>query len=109
MKENPVINVDNTELWECIKDCGVHPNGRAAELGGRRITIKKGEKVEFRYHYEIHFRTEDNHYFWVEEGVFYDHFKPIGKIDPAIRFGNEATLEEILRLELYQPIIQEKL
>jgi len=67
----------------------------------RPIKLKKGEKIEIRYPYEWHFRTEDDNYFHADVEMIDKNCELLGKVSPSIRFENKANLEEILRLNLY--------
>jgi len=68
----------------------------------RETKIRKGEKIEIRYPYEWHFRTEDNEYFHCTAEMIKENSSFFGKILGEVRFQNKATLEEILRLKLYK-------
>ena len=68
----------------------------------RPLKIKKGEKIEIRYPYQWHFRTEDNNYFHCEPKMILKNCKLFGVVMEEIRFQNKANLEEILRLKLYR-------
>ena len=70
----------------------------------RPIVIGKGEKIEIRYPYEWHFRAEDNSYFHASEIMIFENCKLIGIITESVRFRNKATLEEIIRLDLYKKV-----
>jgi len=64
--------------------------------------IKRGEILEFRYHYGVNFRRAKNGKFYYQnEGIFLKHCTLFGKIWDKIRSRNTATTKEILRLELY--------
>lgn len=70
----------------------------------RPVKILKGEKIEIRYPFAWHFRTEDNIYFHAEESMILHNCKLIGKIWPEVKTNNVAKLEEIIRLRLYDKI-----
>jgi len=70
----------------------------------RPLKIFKGEKIEIRYPYDWHFRTEKNEYFHAKEEEILKNCKLIGVINEKIAWENLASLEEILRLKLYKPI-----
>lgn len=75
-----------------------------SKFGGRlaRFHIKKGEKIEIRFPFAWNYRTEDNIYFHSDENYLLEKCSLFGIILEDVRFKNKATLEEILRLELYQ-------
>jgi hypothetical protein len=74
--------------------------------GGReaRFYLKKGEKIEIRFPFEWNYRTEDNIYFHSENDYILSKCKLIGKVEAKVKSNNKATLEEILRLELYDKV-----
>ena len=72
------------------------------EIGNRKVIIETGEIIEFRYSYGVHFRTRDDKWFYVDEETFKKHCILFGEIFPEIRGKNVATLDEILRLDLYK-------
>jgi hypothetical protein len=76
------------------------------KFGGRdaRFHLKKGEKIEIRYPFEWNYRTEDNIYFHSEEKYLLDRCKLHGVVDDKVKSNNKATLEEILRLDLFKRI-----
>lgn len=67
----------------------------------RKIIIEKGEILEFRYPHSIHFRTLDNKYYVVSQEVFNKHCCNIGLIWDKVSWKNDALLEEIWRLKLF--------
>lgn len=69
-----------------------------------KVTIKKGEIIEFRFHYGIHFRTPDNKYCYVTEAVLLEYCEPYGHVHEKIAWENKTRLSEILRLKLYTPV-----
>ncbi len=100
------MNVDKCNLWIALNDClAIWSEVR---LGKRKVLINRGEIVEFRYHDPINFRTIDNNYFKMDKKDFYSSFQPYGNILEDIRFNNVATLEEILRLKLFNKIKAKK-
>jgi len=99
MKENKTI--EQHQIWEVTGE-----NFLAKPFSGkmvdRKILIGKGEKIEIRFPYAWHFRTEvDNNYFQADEESILKNCKYIGKIWSDIAFNNKAKLEEIIRLELF--------
>lgn len=97
---NTDVNVG--QIWEVTTELFL-TSGQDKPLN-RQVKLKKGEKLEIRYPYEWHFRTEDNQYFHCEEVMILQNCKLIGKIWEKIKWQNEAKLDEILRLRLYDPI-----
>ena len=71
----------------------------------RPTKLRQGEKIEIRYPYAWHFRTEDNFYLHAEPQMILDNCKLIGVIWEKIKWMNQANLEEIVRLRLYDPFI----
>ena len=73
------------------------------EKSGRIAYFKvfPGEKIEIRFPYEWHFRTEDNVYMQVSEETLLKNCRLFGTIWERVRFNNKASLEEILRIGLY--------
>ena len=67
----------------------------------RRTGLLVGEKIEIRYPYDWHFRTEDNKYYHCAPSMIKDHCKLVGIIYDEVRRGNRAELSDILRLHLY--------
>jgi hypothetical protein len=87
------------QIWEVVSDC-FFTSDKKSEYN-RPIKLAKGEKIEIRFPYEWHFRTEDNFYFHAFPEMIFENCKPFGVIMPDVRFNNKANLEEILRLKLY--------
>lgn len=79
-------------------------SGENRESGSRQVKLKKGEIIEIRYPYAWHFRTEDNLYFHATEEMITKNCILYGKIWENVRSSNKATLEDILRLYLYDRI-----
>jgi len=77
-------------------------------FGGReaRFYLKKGERIEIRFPFEWNYRTEDNIYFHSDNDYILSKCKLIGKVEAKVKSNNNATLEEILRLELYDKVEQ---
>lgn len=92
--------VDDIELWKAKKQCSAELTNKNL-VGERRVVVDEGEIVEFRYHYGIHFRTDDGLYLYLDEKEFYENFTPYGLIWEKIKWHNTASLSEILRLKLY--------
>ena len=68
----------------------------------RPTKLLKGEKIEIRYPYAWHFRTEDKFYLHAEPEMILQNCKLFGIIWDKVRFGNRANLDEILKLQLYE-------
>jgi len=71
-------------------------------LGNRAVLLRKHELIEIRYAYEWHFRTEDAIYFHATPEMIASNCEIFGVVDEKIEFNNNASLEEILRLGLYE-------
>lgn len=74
------------------------------DVNGRRVLIEKGEIIEFRYHSQMHFRTMDGKFYFVDEDNWLKHCVKIGKIWEKVRFENKADTEEIWRLKLFDEV-----
>ena len=70
----------------------------------RPVKLILGEKIEIRFPFCWHFRTEDNHYFHAETEIILNNSKLIGLIYEQVRYDNHAKLDEILKLGLYNRI-----
>lgn len=103
MKQLNTPTVDDLELWKAKKDCSANWGSTlTSPVNERRISIEKGEMVEFRFRSPIHFRTIDDIWLLLEEKEFYECFEPHGKIHEKIKTNNIATLKEILKLQLFE-------
>jgi len=90
------IWIVETDVFKGSKDC----NSSLRDV--KEIhTLKKGERIEIRYPYEWHYRTEDNIYLNSSDEDIKKNCVLLGDIDEKVRTGNKAKLEEILRLNLY--------
>ncbi len=69
-----------------------------------KFHLKKGDKIEIRFPFAWNYRTEDNIYFHSENDYILANCKLMAKVKNDVKFNNKATLEEILRLELYDKI-----
>lgn len=101
------IKIEVGQIWEVTTD-NFLTSGKNNEYK-RPMQLKKGEKIEIRYPFEWHFRTEDNHYFHCTVQMLLENCTIYGKILERIRFSNIAKLEEILRLRLYDKINHKKI
>ncbi|MEK6880080.1 MAG: hypothetical protein AABY22_10750 [Nanoarchaeota archaeon] len=97
-------SVDKIELWKCKKQIAVPKSDYGKDEYQRKILIEVGEIVEFRYHANIHFRTEDNIYCVLDEDTFYKNFEPYGKIWDNVKFANRCELKDILEHNLYNKV-----
>ncbi len=105
IKKVPVADIEKVEvgqIWELETDTIVNykPLGENP-IKGRRVLLLRGEKIEIRYPYAWHFRTEDDIYFQIDEPTLKMNCKLIGYIWSEVRGRNIAKLEEILRLKLW--------
>ena len=100
------IEIKVGQIWEVTGD-NFHTSGKDNKHK-RPVLIAKGEKIEIRYPYAWHFRTTDNFYFHAEPEMILKKCTLVGVIMERIRFGNQASLEEILRLKLYEPEVNKK-
>jgi len=99
------MRIEQGQIWEVMTNnfltSGRHPETKH----GRPVKIDNGEKIEIRYPYAWHFRTEDNFYFHASPEMITDNCKLIGIINEDIQWKNKAKLEEILRLELFNKAV----
>lgn len=91
--------IEQGQIYEVMTD-NFMTSGESNSIK-RPAKLLKGEKIEIRYPYEWHFRTEDNQYFHARSEMIYENCKLIGRIIEQVRFNNKAKLKEILELELY--------
>lgn len=89
------------QIWEVVSDCFLTSPEREYK---RSVKLDKGEKIEIRYPYKWHFRTADNHYFHVEEEYLLENCSLCGKIWDKVNWNNNAKLDEILKLSLFDKI-----
>jgi hypothetical protein len=69
---------------------------------GRRHEIEKGEIIQFRYQHSAHFRTlKDDKYFVINQETFKSHTEILGTIWSNVESGNQANLNDIFRLKLF--------
>lgn len=69
-----------------------------------KFHLPKGEKIEIRFPFAWNYRTEDSVYFHSEPDYILSKCKLIGKVKEDVRFKNCASLEEILRLDLFDSV-----
>ena len=93
------MKIEQGQIWEVTKE-GFLTSGEHNDYN-RPLSLKIGEKIEIRYPYQWHFRTEDGNYFHATPEMIVSKCKLLGIIWGKIRWNNNAKLEEILRLKLY--------
>ncbi len=90
------------QIWEVTTDSFL-TSGKN-DHHKRPTKLAKGEKIEIRYPYAWHFRTEDAIYLHAEPEVILQNCKLFGVIWERVRSNNKASLLEILDLNLYDVI-----
>lgn len=94
--------INHNSLWIVLKDMPVRTvKVGISEEDQDQVKIKKGDIIEFRYHYGVHFRTVDNDYYFVEQKVLFKHCALYGRVLKEVSWKYEKTLDEILREGLY--------
>lgn len=103
MSETPV---HQGQIWEVVQPFYVNLNHQPKDVGDRKakVLLEPGEKIEIRYPYAWHFRTEDNRYFQADELDILSHCILFGEIWENVKFANRCNLADILRLGLYERI-----
>ena len=102
------IRVRVGQIYEAHTDfLATHDSHEKLRALGRKCQffIHAGERIEIRYPYEWHFRTEDNVYLQADEKTLLTNCKLVGTIWDTVRSGNRASLEEILRIGLYDKAV----
>jgi hypothetical protein len=94
------IKVEVGQIWEVSTDTFFTSGDKDAHK--RPTKLKQGERIEIRYPYAWHFRTEDNIYLHCSEEMLIQNAFLFGIIDYKVRQTNKATLYEILRLSLFE-------
>jgi hypothetical protein len=92
------MKIEVGQIWEVVKD---FTTSGLNDRNNRPVLLRKGEKIEIRYPYEWHFRTEDRYYTHANPDVILANCVLFGIIDEKTRWQNIAQLDEILRLKLY--------
>jgi len=91
------------QIWEVVTETfftsGIDDKHR------RPTKLAKGEKIEIRYPYAWHFRTEDGFYLHATPEMIIENCKLFGVIWEKVRWQNCAKLKEILSLRLYEPAL----
>lgn len=102
-KNNNIVNIKVGQIWIVrTKDFkGTEKFKNNSRKGLTTYFLEKGEHIEIRYPYNWHYRTEDNIYMHSTDFDIKKHCVLLGEIDYKVRMNNKATLEEILKLELY--------
>lgn len=95
-------DVNVGQIWEVTTDEFLLSKDK--KHFNRQIKLDKGEKIEIRFPFAWNFRTEDNNYFHCEEIEILKHCKLIGVIWDKVKSQNDAKLDEILKLRLYDRI-----
>lgn len=92
------------QIWLAIEDFWTSGESRSSGSNSRyqKILIESGEKLEVRYPYEWHLRTEDNNYFHISEETLRGSCILFGKIHEDVRFSSSKELSEILRDKDYK-------
>lgn len=97
------MKIEVGQIWEVTSDCFLPTDQK--EDHNRPVKLATGEKIEIRYPYEWHFRTEDNFYFHATPEMISQNCMLPGVICSNVRSANSATLEEILRLRLFEKVM----
>jgi len=102
VESESTAEIRQSSLWIVVKDMLARDSKLEVDPPDEyKTTIKKGEIIEFRYHYGIHFRNKENKYFFVEEDVLLKHCDLYGQVLEKTRWENQKTLSEILDEGLY--------
>jgi hypothetical protein len=91
------------QIWEVVDEnfFGSKSVKELSKAREARFHLKVGEKFEIRYAYEWNYRAEDGLYLHSDPDYILEKCKLFGTVDPNVRSNNKASLEEILRLDLY--------
>ncbi len=92
--------IEQGQIWEIITDNFLTSGDN--DYYKRPTKLLRGEKIEIRYPYVWHFRTEDDFYFHATPEMILENCKLFGNVYHNVRFNNKANLDEILRLTLYE-------
>lgn len=93
------MEIEVGQIWEITTEDFL--TGEDKKHFDRQLKLKKGEKIEIRFPFAWNFRTEDGNYFHCDADVILKNCKLIGIIWSKVKSQNEAKLDEILRLRLY--------
>jgi hypothetical protein len=100
IKDKPMRRATNGDIWRAAK---VVLAGRSHPKKGeeRRLVIEEGELVEFRFWNPANVKVRGDLYLSIEEKVFNDSFRYVGRIFPEVYTRNNNTTAEILDARLY--------
>lgn len=90
------------QIWEVLTDTFISSGHKQPHKRG--IKLNKGERIEIRYAYEWHFRTVDKLYMHADPETIQANCKLFGMVWGKVSYNNKASLEEILRLKLYDAV-----
>lgn len=95
------MEIKQGQIWLVINDFWT--SGETVRIKGRnaKVLIKKGEKIEVRYPYEWHLRTEDSLYFHIPAQKLLKNCILFGVINEETKFQNKLNLDEILEKKEY--------
>ena len=92
------------QIWKIITDRFI---ATPTKDGAKRpVHLFRNERIEIRYLYEWHFRTEDGEYLHATPDMIIENCRLVGTILEPVMSANKAKLDEILRLALYIPANQ---
>ena len=91
-------------LWIVKKDMLAFHDYKE-NVGDRKVLIKKGEIIEWRFENYNNFRTMDNKWFVVKDDVWDEHCLKIGKIHGDVCLKNRANTQQIFELGLFDWIV----
>lgn len=93
------MKIEQGQIWEVITD-SFFTTGKFNEVK-RPVNLLKGEKIELRFPYAWHFRTEDNKYFHATEEMIKGNCICVGEIWEKVKWYNRISLFNILKFHLY--------
>lgn len=93
------IEIKVSQIWEVVTENFLTSGND--DKHKRPTKLLKGEKIEIRYPYAWHFRTEDGFYLHASEEMILENCVLYGVIWDRVRSNNIAKLDEILKLRLY--------
>jgi hypothetical protein len=99
-----MIEIEVGQIWEVVDNnfFGSKDSPEALKTKRKaRYHLEKGEKIEIRFPYKWNYRCEDDLYLSSSPKYILEKCKFIGIVKEGVRWSNKATLEEILRLDLY--------
>ena len=96
------------QIWEVVSDNFYATIGgsQVKDMKSREVVTQlvKGEKFEIRYPFKWNYRTQDNIYLSSKPEYISENCKLFGIVKEDIHLNNKASLEEILRLELFYKV-----